>query len=80
MFLSGKDAGFPNAVPATPNFPEGTLWGYWRDKGAKRRRKPTLLEILADVIEEDPPPPKAAKKTARQKARLARRRNAGPRK
>jgi hypothetical protein len=63
---------------AKPTFPEGTLWGYWRDQ-PRKRRKPTLLEILADVIEDDPPPfAKAsgggpskleAKTSRRQKAR-----------
>jgi len=55
--------------PPLPTSPDGFLrWNLERAGWPKRRRKPTLLEILADIIEEDPPPV-VAPTNRRQKAR-----------
>jgi hypothetical protein len=69
--LTGIDAGLlaPSLLPLIPPFLRWNLeragWPH------KRRRKPTLLEILADIIEAEPPPKVAKKQTGRQKARAA---------
>jgi hypothetical protein len=67
FILTGNPAGLL-APSLVRTFPEGTLWGYWREK-TPRRRKPTLLEILADVIEADQPPKFPEKPSRREKAR-----------
>jgi hypothetical protein len=68
FILTGNPAGLL-APSIVRTFPEGTLWGYWREKPSKRRRKPTLLEILADVIEADQPPKPPVAPSRRDRAR-----------
>jgi len=56
--------------PPPPQVDPGLLrWNLERAGWPHKKRKPTLLEILADVIEADQPPKVAEKPSRRQKAR-----------
>jgi len=65
--LTGIDAGLLGP-PTDANL---LRWNLERAGWPRKRRKPTLLEILADIIEEDPPPKLAEKLSRRKKARAS---------